>query len=230
MRNFRRMGGEPFLWGALGEGPSGSQLVAPNAPTGTAVTGSAEISGGRWRLDGGDVGGLAAVGVGRQEGVDDLQRRPAPSVNRRPSARTLASFHLRAPRAVSGSVHSAARTPGTLLAAIETPVPVQHHTMPRSARPSPTAAPTAWPTSGQGSPLAEHDELVPGLGEVPLDGLGHRGDLVGADGDAHVDPRSSHRRCADHRSGLSSTRCSTTRPSTASTSTRPRRVGGSSAE
>ena len=34
-------------------------------------------------------------------------------VVRRDSASTLASFHLRAPRAVSASVHSAARTPGT---------------------------------------------------------------------------------------------------------------------
>ncbi len=45
-------------------------------------------------------------------------------------ASTLASFHLRAPRAVSASVHKAARTPSTLLAAIETPVPVQQHTIP----------------------------------------------------------------------------------------------------
>ena len=34
----------------------------------------------------------------------------------------------------------------------------------------------------------------------------------------------------DQSSGLSSTRCSTTRPSTASTSTKPRRRGGSSVE
>src|SRR5581483_576797 len=73
-------------------------------------------------------------------------------VRRRPKARTLASFQRRAPRAVSASVHNAARTPATLLAAIDTPVPVQQHTTPRSATPDATASPTARPTSGHGSP------------------------------------------------------------------------------
>src|SRR5438874_6501476 len=60
-------------------------------------------------------------------------------VVRSDSASTLASFHLRAPRAVSASPHSAARIPWTLLAAIEAPVPVQQQTMPCSARPSATS-------------------------------------------------------------------------------------------
>ena len=44
-------------------------------------------------------------------------------VVRSDSASTLASFHLRAPAAVSASAHSAARTPSTLFAAIDAPVP-----------------------------------------------------------------------------------------------------------
>src|SRR5581483_5866012 len=67
-------------------------------------------------------------------------------------ASTLASFQRRAPRAVSASVQRAARTPATLLAAIDTPVPVQQQTTPRSAAPDATASPTARPTSGHGSP------------------------------------------------------------------------------
>ena len=54
----------------------------------------------------------------------------AADVARSESASTLASFQRRAPAAVTASPHSAARTPGTLLAAIDAPVPVQQHTMP----------------------------------------------------------------------------------------------------
>jgi hypothetical protein len=46
-------------------------------------------------------------------------------VARKLSASTFASFHLRAPSAVTASAHNAARTPRTLFAAIEIPVPVQ---------------------------------------------------------------------------------------------------------
>src|SRR3954452_1475564 len=60
-------------------------------------------------------------------------------VARSESASTLASFHLRAPAAVAASAHSAARTPSTLLAAIEAPVPVQQQTTACSARPSATS-------------------------------------------------------------------------------------------
>ena len=60
-------------------------------------------------------------------------------VERRLIASTLASFHVRAPRAVSASAHSAARTPATLFAAIDAPVPVQQQTMPCSASPSATS-------------------------------------------------------------------------------------------
>ena len=62
---------------------------------------------------------------------------------------TLASFQARAPRAVSASEQSAARTPGTLFAAIETPVPVQQNNTPWSAPPPATASATACATSGQ---------------------------------------------------------------------------------
>ena len=53
----------------------------------------------------------------------------ASEVLRRLSASTLASFQRRAPAAVAASAHSAARTPSTLLAAIEAPVPVQQQTI-----------------------------------------------------------------------------------------------------
>src|SRR5205814_2332819 len=69
-------------------------------------------------------------------------------------ARTFASFHSRAPRAIHGSQASAARTPGTLLAAMAVPVPVQHITTPRSTSPWATAAPTAAPVSGHWSDSA----------------------------------------------------------------------------
>src|SRR3954471_181870 len=60
-------------------------------------------------------------------------------VARSESASTLASFQRRAPWAVAASAHSAARTPSTLLAAIEAPVPVQQHTIACSARPPATS-------------------------------------------------------------------------------------------
>ena len=64
-------------------------------------------------------------------------------VARRLSASTFASFQRRAPAAVAASRHSAARTPATLLAAIDAPVPVQQHTMPCWARPAATSRATA---------------------------------------------------------------------------------------
>src|SRR5713226_10163535 len=64
-------------------------------------------------------------------------------------AKTLASSQSLAPFAVSASQHRAARTPGTLLAAIVTPVPVQQKTIPCSDLPLPTSSPTFSPTSGQ---------------------------------------------------------------------------------
>ena len=84
--------------------------------------------------------------------ASSISRASSAEVSRKPRARTLAPFQRRAPRAVSASVHRAARTPGTLLAAIDTPVPVQQHTTPRSARPEATSSPTARPASGQAIP------------------------------------------------------------------------------
>ena len=60
---------------------------------------------------------------------------------------TFASFHFRAPAAVAASVHSAARTPRTLFAAIDAPVPVQQNRTAVSAAPLPTSSPTVRPTS-----------------------------------------------------------------------------------
>src|SRR5215218_1004382 len=70
-------------------------------------------------------------------------------VARRLKANTLAWFHTRAPRAVWASCTKAARMPGTLLAAILAPVPVQQQTMPSSASPAATVSATCAHTSGQ---------------------------------------------------------------------------------
>ena len=83
----------------------------------------------------------AAVGLARAKRAR-FPWRPARTSTCRDSASTLASFHLRAPRAVSASTHSAARTPGTLFAAMLTPVPVQQQTTPCSCSPAATASAT----------------------------------------------------------------------------------------
>ena len=57
----------------------------------------------------------------------------------------------RAPCAVAASAHSAARTPGTLLAAIDAPVPVQQQTTACSARPSATSRAAASVAQAQSS-------------------------------------------------------------------------------
>ena len=72
----------------------------------------------------------------------------------RAMASTLAPFHRRAARAVSASLQSAARMPGTLLAAMLTPVPVQQKTTPASAAPWATSRATCSATSGQGVAVA----------------------------------------------------------------------------
>ena len=89
----------------------------------------------------------ASVEVTRYASI--ISTAVASVVRRSPIANTFASCQQRAPSAVSRSVQSAARTPATLFAAIETPVPVQHITMPNSARPSATDSPTDRPTIGQ---------------------------------------------------------------------------------
>jgi hypothetical protein len=70
-------------------------------------------------------------------------------VPRRLMQRTLAWFQARAPRAVSASPHKAARIPGTLFAAMDTPVPVQQKSTPWSATPVTTDSATVRATSGQ---------------------------------------------------------------------------------
>jgi len=60
---------------------------------------------------------------------------------------TLASFQRRAPSAIHGSHASAARTPGTLFAAIDAPVPVQQKHTPVAHSPLATSAPTCRPIS-----------------------------------------------------------------------------------
>ena len=75
----------------------------------------------------------------------------AGDVVRSDSASTFASFHLRAPAAVSASPQSAARMPGTLFAAIDAPVPVQQQTIPCSASPAATSRAAASLAHAQSS-------------------------------------------------------------------------------
>ena len=85
----------------------------------------------------------------------------------------MASFHRRAPRGL-GVGAQRGRTPATLLAAIETPVPVQHHTTPRRRRPSATASPTASADVGPAAfPVAAVDDVVAGGAAVLLDDRRH---------------------------------------------------------
>src|SRR5260370_38965470 len=72
-------------------------------------------------------------------------------VDRRLMVSTFASFQRRAPFAVCASLQSAARMPGTLFAAIDTPVPVQQNSTPCWQAPEATRSPTSRPTSTQSS-------------------------------------------------------------------------------
>ena len=121
-------------------------------------------------------------------GVSNQPSRISPStaslVVRSERASTLASFQVRAPRAVSASAQSAARIPATLLAAIEAPVPVQQQTIALLrpalrhvargglARPGPVIALLV-------AERAVHERLVPAPPQLVDDGLGHPRALVG---------------------------------------------------
>ena len=87
---------------------------------------------------------------GGEPGVEDLSSW-ASEVRRKLSASTLASFQRRAPVAVAASAQSAARTPATLLAAIEAPVPVQQQTTACAARPAATSRAAASEAHAQSS-------------------------------------------------------------------------------
>ena len=102
----------------------------------------------------------SSLGRRREQRVEDLLELGLGGA-RRLSASTFASFQRRAPAAVDASAHSAARTPGTLLAAIEAPVPVQQHTTPCSARPSATSRAAASDAQAQSLALLA-------LGERPV--------------------------------------------------------------
>ena len=69
-------------------------------------------------------------------------------VVRAPKQSTLAWLCCLASVAVVTSCTTAARTPGTLFAAMEMPIPVPQTQTPNSAEPSVTARPTAAPKSG----------------------------------------------------------------------------------
>ena len=98
----------------------------------------------------------------------------------------MASFQVRAPRAVSASAQRAARIPATLLAAIEAPVPVQQQTIALLgaalghvargglARPGPVVALLVVER-------AVHERLVPAPPQLLDDRVGDAGALVGGD-------------------------------------------------
>src|ERR1700687_6025009 len=104
------------VWGRTGWGLSTLPIVARSASSGLVSNHASQIS-------------LAT----------------ASGVARRLNTSTLASFQRRAPLAVSASAHSAARIPGTLLAAIETPVPVQQNRTPCWQAPGGTPPPPSPP-------------------------------------------------------------------------------------
>ena len=103
-------------------------------------------------FEGGDhvdaAGVTAAVERCRQERVDDLLGEADADDAGARSPATLASLWARARRAVYSPLHSAARTPRTLLAASCSPWPLPPTTMPTSALPSRTARPTAAQNGG----------------------------------------------------------------------------------
>ena len=93
-------------------------------------------------------GGCSPRRPRRRSAPPRTRRRGSPSssgalVVRSESASTFASFHLRAPRAVSASAHRAARMPATLFAAIEAPCRSSSRRCPapRGRRPRPGPRP-----------------------------------------------------------------------------------------
>ncbi len=103
----------------------------------------------------------------------------------------MASFQRRAPAAVAPSAQSAARTPGTLLAAIDAPVPVQQQTTACSARPSATsraAAAEAQAQSSRSSALSAPWGRTSWPAALQLRDhlLGHPDPLVRCDRDPHA--------------------------------------------
>src|SRR5581483_6882866 len=93
----------------------------------------------------------SSSGASTASHASTISRAVSGGVRLRLITRTFASFQRRAPSAIHGSQASAARTPGTLFAAIAVPVPVQQKSSPWSARPSATARATLAATSGHWS-------------------------------------------------------------------------------
>ena len=104
-------------------------------------------------------------------------------VRRRPITSTFASFQRRAPAAVAASVHSAARTPRTLLAAIDAPVPVQQKSTAVSDRAGrdelADGAADLGPLLVVAGERPDELDLVAARHEIGDDRVGERGPLVG---------------------------------------------------
>ncbi len=100
------------------------------------------------RVDLRDPGLVPAAAEGRVEkGADDLSARRAP-IRPPPSVSRLALLCSRALRAVVTSWHMAARTPATLLATMQLPMPAPSTMIPNSAAPADTDRATARAKSG----------------------------------------------------------------------------------
>ena len=163
-----------------------------------------------------------------RKAVDDLHRRRLRR-QAQPHRQHVGIVPSAGAAAVSASVHSAARTPATLLAAIDTPVPVQHHTIPRSASPVATAAPTRAPDVGPAVRRVRRRRAR----DRAHRGAPRRRALTAVTSSVPTAMRTSARaRAAPPTSARGCPRRGARRraPSTASTSTRPRRCGGSSIE
>ncbi len=72
----------------------------------------------------------SSSGSATESQASTISRAVSGAVRFRLITSTFASFQRRAPSAIHGSQASAARTPGTLFAAIEVPVPVQQKSRP----------------------------------------------------------------------------------------------------
>ena len=132
-----------------------------------------------------------SLGAGLEPAVEDLAEQRAGSWSAATGrARWRRSTGARRARSLHRA-QSAARTPATLFAAIEAPVPVQQQTTACSARPSATSRAAASRGPGPVVALvvverAVQQRLVAAAAQLLDHGLGHASPLVGGHGDSHA--------------------------------------------
>ncbi len=129
----------------------------------------------------------SSSGASTESQAATISRAVSGVVRFRLMTRTLASFQRRAPSAIQGSQASAARTPGTLFAAIAVPVPVQQKRSPWSASPAATAPATRRATSGHWR-LLEDDDLVAAAAQLVDRGVCRLAVVVCSDHEPHLRP------------------------------------------